>query len=247
MVGGEIGDLDLAGDGVTMGDGGVARGRGVFSALIVAMVTPGAAIAGGVPAAGAAGAILLGDPDESAIRANPSIIAKGIGGVLLLLLPLAEDGHVAVHRLAALVMGEGAAREPIIPVAGLALLAVRVEVTLLPIHIVARQNPPLEALLRLLLLGLRGKIPRVQELIHEVLILADAVAEHPRVVPVMVNAPLDIDDLTAPICGNNISPGNPWHVEIDRGSLAVATWAAAADGGRGDVGPGWDGLQDGAL
>ena len=143
---------------------------------------------------------------------------------------------------------KGIAREPIIRVTRLPLAAVRAIPALLPIHIRAAQKPLLEAILGLLLFLLGGLVVRVEELVHNVLILADAVGEHAAVVAVVVDAPLDVDDLASGVGGDGLgAPGAGGEVIVDVNTGVVAAGAGAADGGGVEIRPGLNGLENLAL
>lgn len=106
----------------------------------------------------------------------------------------------AVDALAPTVL-ERLAGKPVVPPARLALRAVGAKPAVLPAHIRAAQCPRLEAILGSLLLSVGREIARGEELVHEALVLADAVAEHPAVVAIVIDAPLDVDDLARLVHG----------------------------------------------
>ena len=154
---------------------------------------------------------------------------------------------MAVDRLAPLLVGEGAACEPVVPVTGLAWLAVRAVVTLLAINPSAGEESLLKAVLSRLLFGVSREVVGVEELVNQLLVLADTVTEHAAVIAVVINAPLHVDHLALLEGLHDIAPVGSRAVVVSRGAGAVATRAAAANWSGGNVGPRGHWLQDRTL
>lgn len=140
------------------------------------------------------------------------------------------------------------AREPIVPPTGLSWRTIGAEAARLPVDISARQGASPEAVFCSLLFSLGGQVPGRQELVHECLVLADAIAKHATVVAIVVDAPLHINYIAA-LVGNDRrrSPAGSGLVVVDTDTGVVSAWACAPNLGRVEVGPGRDGLEDGAL
>jgi hypothetical protein len=94
---------------------------------------------------------------------------------------------------------ESIASEPVITPASLAGRAVGVVATVLAVNVSTGKQTAFETVLGGFLLCLGREISRCQKLINKVLILTDSVAEHASMVPVVVDAPLDIHDLARAI------------------------------------------------
>lgn len=125
---------------------------------------------------------------------------------VVICLTVGQDGHVAVNRLAPLLVGVGPAGEPIIAVARLSRLAIWAVIAGLSSDVIATQQSLLKAIFSLLLFIIGGKVVGVEEFVDEFLILADAVAEHSTMVTVMINTPLNVNDITSLVGGHDISP-----------------------------------------
>ena len=140
------------------------------------------------------------------------------------------------------------AREPVITPARSALGAVGAVRAVLPVNIPATQDALIEAVLGRLLLRVGGEVGGVGELVDEGLVLADAVGEHAAVVAVVVDAPLDGDDVARRVgLDDFVAPGLAGLVVVDAHAGVVAAGAAAANGGGVEVGPRCNRFQDGAL
>ncbi len=143
---------------------------------------------------------------------------------------------------------ESVAGKPVIPPAGLTLAAVWAVVAGLAVDVVAVEEALLEAVLGGLLLRVGGQIARVKELVDELLVLADAVREHAAVVPVVVDAPLDLDDLAGPVGRDGSgAPRGARLVVVDADARVVAAGPVAAHDGGVEVRPRRYWLLDGAL
>lgn len=81
MIGSIVGDLNSAGNRVSMGSVSLARSWGT-SAIVINMVAPRTTIIDRVPAASAAQAILLSDSHKSTISPGAIVIAEGVGGLI---------------------------------------------------------------------------------------------------------------------------------------------------------------------
>lgn len=128
------------------------------------------------------------------------------------------------------------------------MLAVRAEVARLAIHICAGKGALLEAILSSLFLRLGREIARSEELVDQLLVLADTVGEHATVVTVVVNAPLDVDSVASSVRHNRrVTPVGRRLVVVDADAGIVAARTASADLGFRNVGPCRHGLQNGAL
>lgn len=145
-----------------------------------------------------------------------------------------------VHTLA-LRIGSGVeaiACEPIIPPARLALCTVGTIVTGLPTNIITVQRSSNKAVLCRLFLIVGGEVRWVQEFVDKVLILADAVAKHPTVVTVVVNAPLHRDNISWSISSHSGStPGIRRLIVVYGRACIVTTGATTANEGGSEVGP----------
>lgn len=99
-----------------------------------------------------------------------------------------------------------------------------------------------------MLFGIGGEVARGQELVDEILVLADAVAEHATMVTVGVNAPLHCDGISSIVCCHrSASPSicGPVIVYADAGIVAART--ASAYRCSGEIRPGGNGLEDSAF
>lgn len=130
-------------------------------------------------------------------------------------------------------------RKPVITPTSLVLRAVRAISTLLPVNIRTLQLALQETVLGGLLLVLCREVVRVQELVDQGLVLADAVGEHAAVVAVIVDAPLHLDHVAGRIGLHDlIAPVVAGLVVVDAHAGVVAAGSAAADLGAFEVGPG---------
>ncbi|EAW06691.1 Zn(II)2Cys6 transcription factor [Aspergillus clavatus NRRL 1] len=119
---------------------------------------------------------------------------------------------------------ECVAGEPTVTPAVLVLLAIRAVAALLHVDVGARQNALLEVVLGGLLLLLGGQVAWIEELVHQLLALADPVGEHATMVTVMVDTPLDLDLLTSLEGGNGlVAPVLGGLVVVDAGLLRPRT------------------------
>lgn len=143
---------------------------------------------------------------------------------------------------------EAIAREPVIPIARLPSLAVGVVPAGLARDISAVQRACQETVLRGLLLGVSGKVTWRQEFVDEILVFAYAVAEHAPVVAVVVNAPLNFDNVSG-IVGYDwcVAPVGRGLVVVYADTGVVATGTAPSYLCGGEIGPRGYGLEDGAL
>lgn len=143
---------------------------------------------------------------------------------------------------------ERVAGEPVVPPAGLPFGTVGAIVAGLARHIGALQRAELEAVFGSLLLLVRGEVAGGGELVNQLLVLTDSIAEHAAVIAVVVDTPLHINSLAGRICRDGgVAPVVRWLIIVDTDPGIVATWTAAANGGGGDIWPGFDGLSDCAL
>lgn len=90
---------------------------------------------------------------------------------------------------------EALAGEPVIAVASFALTTIGTVVAGLSIDAGAFKNTFVKAGLGCLLLLGGWQVIRVQEFVHDSLILADTVGEHAAVITVVVNTPHDVNDI----------------------------------------------------
>lgn len=105
-----------------------------------------------------------------------------------------------------------------------------------------------KAVLGSLLLGIGGQVVGVGEEVHEGLVAADTVGEHATVVAVVVDAPLDFDDLVRRVSGHDrLAPVGAGLVVVNANASVVATRSAATYRGGFNVGPSSDGFEDGAF
>ena len=115
-------------------------------------------------------------------------------------------------------------------------------------HVGARKRASLKAVFGGLLLGFGGKISGRDELVDEGLVLTDAVAEHAAVVAVVIDAPLDIDDLASRVGDHGrVAPFCGWLVVVDADSGVVSARATPARSSYIQVWPRGNRLQDGAF
>lgn len=84
--------------------------------------------------------------------------------------------------------------EPVIAVASFALTTVSTVVAGLSIDTCAFKKTFIEAGLSCLFLLVGWQVIRIQEFVHNILILTDTVAEHATVITVVVNTPHDVND-----------------------------------------------------
>ena len=159
-----------------------------------------------------------------------------------------ESGIVNTLACAPAVGLEGVAREPVVAPACLALRAVWVVAAGLSRHVGTRESPGLKAVLCGLFLGVGGEVARGRELVHQGLVLADPVREHTAVVAVVVNTPLDVDNLTGRVGRNNrVTPVGARLIVVDAHAGVVATNTASAHRCSVQVGPRTDWLKNRAL
>jgi hypothetical protein len=143
---------------------------------------------------------------------------------------------------------ERLASEPIVAMTWLISRAVRTVTALLAINISARKETLFKAIFSSLLLSFSGDIARIKKLVDNVLVLTDTIGVHASMVAIVVNAPLDIDNLAGLVGGDGFfSPVGAGLVVVDADPGVVAAWARASDFGGVEVWPGCDGLKDGAL
>lgn len=147
--------------------------------------------------------------------------------------------RVAIERLAS---------EPIVSMAWLISRTVRTVTTLLAINVSAGKKSFLETIFSSLLLSFGGDVVWVKKLVDDALVLTDAIGVHAPMVAVVINAPLDIDNLAGLVGGDGLfAPVGAGPVVVDADSGVVAAWARSSDFGGVEVWPGGDGLEDGAL
>lgn len=140
------------------------------------------------------------------------------------------------------------ASEPVVPPAGLTLLAIGTESTFLAINVCAWQNAGFEAVFCGLLLLVGGEVIRVEEFLDQVLIVAHAISEHSAVITVVVDTPLDFDDFAGLVSGYDlVTPVLGGLVVINAIAGIVAAWPASADSCSLQVRPSVDWLEDGAF
>lgn len=150
--------------------------------------------------------------------------------------------------LAVIITFERLASKPIVAMTGLIIGAVRTVVASLAINVGARQDSLLEAILGGLLLSLGGNIVGVEKLVDNVLVLANAVGVHATMVTVVVDAPLDVNNLARFISSYRLfAPVCTRLVVVNTDSSVIAAWATSSDFGLVEIGPGGDWLQDGAF
>lgn len=143
---------------------------------------------------------------------------------------------------------ESLAGKPVIAVARLILATVRTVAALLPVNISAGQESFFKTVLSSLLLSFGGKVLRIQELVDYVLILADAIREHAAVVAVVVDTPLDFNNLAGRIGRNRLlAPICAGLIVVDTNACIVATWTCAPDLCLIEVWPSCHWLQDSTL
>lgn len=105
-------------------------------------------------------------------------------------------------------------------------------------NIRAAQSTRFEAVLGSLLLRFRREIPRRQEPVDEGLVLTDAIAKHASVVTIVVDAPLDVDNLARSVDGDGgCSPVAGGLVVVDGHAGVVAAGPATAYGCNVEIGP----------
>lgn len=125
---------------------------------------------------------------------------------------------------------------------------VRTVTTLLTINVSAGKKSFLETIFSSLLLSFGGDVVWVKKLVDDVLVLTDTVGVHSSMVAVVINAPLDIDNLTGLVGGDRLfAPIGAGPVVVDADSGVVAAWTRPSDFGGVEVWPGGDRLEDGAL
>ena len=117
--------------------------------------------------------------------------------------------------------------EPIITVTSIAL-AIGAKVALLSINIGAWKNSLLKAFLSLLLFLLRRNVLWVKKLVHQCLILANAPTKHASMVAIVVNAPLDVNNLASLVSRDGRTPVWSGLVVVDAHASVVTTWARSS-------------------
>lgn len=120
---------------------------------------------------------------------------------------------------------EIATREPVVSPAGLSRAAVGIVFAALPVNCGARKGSPLETFLSFLLLTCIGEVARGDEFFDDGVILTDAEAVHPRVVTVVVDAPLDVHHFPLLEGLHHLAPVGAWLVVVDLGALVEAAGA----------------------
>jgi hypothetical protein len=134
--------------------------------------------------------------------------------------------HALAFRLVPAV--EAIAGEPVVAIAGLSGGAVGVVAADGAVHVCAGQNPGFETVFGGLLLGVGGDVPGDYERGCEGGVFADPVAEHATVVAIVVDAPLDGDDLPGGIgCDGCEAPVAGGVVVVDAHASVVAAGAGA--------------------
>lgn len=127
---------------------------------------------------------------------------------------------------------ESFAGEPVIAPAGLALRTVRIVVTGLAADVRTWECALSETVFGRLLFGLCGEIAWGYEFVDESLVLAYTICKHAAVVAVIVDAPLDGDDITRLVCGHGFfAPYRAWLIVVDAHASVIAARAAAANFG----------------
>jgi hypothetical protein len=125
---------------------------------------------------------------------------------------------------------------------------VRTVTALLTINISAGKKTFFETIFSSLLLSLGGDVVWVEKLVDDVLVLTNTVGVHASMVTVVVNAPLDVDNLARLVGGDGFfAPVGTGLVVVDADSGVVAAWSRSSDFGGVEVWPGGDGFQDCAL
>lgn len=161
-------------------------------------------------------------------------VASGDGGI-------ARVQRRVVDTLALrLVAGaEAVAGEPVIAVAGLAGRAVGIVPAGLAIDFGTVERAGLEAVFRGLLFGIGWEVAGSQELVDEVLVFADAIAEHATMVAVVVNAPLHFNDISCSVCYyGRVTPVGRGLVIVYADASIVTTGTAPSYWSRGEIRPG---------
>jgi hypothetical protein len=160
----------------------------------------------------------------------------------------AESRVINTLTLGRVVGIETVASEPVITPAGLSLLAVCTVATALPGNIGTVESSCLEAVFSSLLLGISWEVPRGQEFVNKTLVLADAVAEHPAMVSVMINTPLHIDHIASFVgCNRCTSPVRAWLVVVNADTGIVTARTTPADLCGSKIWPRTDRLEDSAF
>ena len=140
------------------------------------------------------------------------------------------------------------AGEPVVAPARLALTAVRAVATLLTLDVIAVEETLLEAVLSGLFLGVCGQVIRVQELVDEFLVLADAVGEHASVVPIVVHTPFHLNNFARLVRDDGLlAPRLSRLVVVHADPGVITAWAIATNLRSIQIRPGGDGFLDGTF
>lgn len=165
----------------------------------------------------------------------------------------ARDTSVAgvqrrVIQTAALCVRKRIACEPVVAPAWKSRRAIRAEPTVLPSNIRARQNTTLEAVLGCLLLCFCGEITRLEKLVDNALILADAVGKHTTMIAVGIETPLHVNDVTRIVSyDRGRTPAWTGLIVVHAYSRIVTTGTGTAYFCRGEIRPRRHRLEDGAF
>lgn len=198
--------------------------------------------------------------DLPGLERVPSEGDEGMGGDVVGDLDLLADGEPTssssearvkssvVNPLALAAGLEALAGEPVIAPAWLSLLAIGTEVALLPRNIGTFEGASLEAVFSGLLLLVGRGVSWSQEFVDECLVLADTVTEHATMVAVVVDTPLDINDITSLVHRDGLlTPVATGQVIVNSRTSVVAARATPANLRSSDVRPSLDWFEDGAL
>jgi hypothetical protein len=143
---------------------------------------------------------------------------------------------------------EAVAGEPVITVTSFILTTIGTIAAGLSIDAGTFKKTFVKAGLGCLLLRLGWQVIRIQEFVHDVLILADTVAEHATVITVVVNTPHNVNDITRCVSLDHLfAPVTAGLVVVDAHTGIVSAGSATANWGHVEIGPRGNRLEDGAL
>ena len=143
---------------------------------------------------------------------------------------------------------EPIASEPIISPACLICGTVGAVATSLARDICAIKCPSLETVFGSLLLDIGWEISRSQEFVDKSLILADAVTEHATMVSVVIETPLNVDNVPGRVSDNRCgTPNGARLVVIDADSGVISARTASSYLSTGQAGPSSHWLKNSAF
>jgi hypothetical protein len=138
--------------------------------------------------------------------------------------------------------------KPIVAIACLSLCAVGAVAASLPSNICAVKSSHLEAVFSCLFLCVCGEVSLSQKFVDNALVLTYSPTEHSSVVPIVVNTPLDIHDLSRGVSDDwGVSPIGCWPIVVNADPSIVATRATSTYLGCSEVWPSGNRLKNRAF